>query len=221
MTISISGTVYVDSGVTAMGSNRHVNVSVNGAASAGEALTGADGTYSLAGITAASGAVLTLYLQGDSENAVTVTKSTGVDMTGVDLYQDHLNLRSDNGVALTAANLNTSDANGATGISAIYSAPNSTTLTLVSAKTLYVMSGQSYTIGAAVTVTANGDFINKGTVNGNGSTLVLKSTSPSAVFDPGVIGGAGYANVTHFNKVFKAATQTAPKDYRKEGAQTL
>ncbi len=176
MAISISGTVYVDKGATTMGAGRTVQVSVNGAASAGSTTTASDGTYTIAGITAASGAVLAVYLQGNTEAAATVTKSTGSNLSGIDLWQDWLNLRSDNGVVLSGTNLNTSDNNGDTGLSAIYSAPGNTTLTMVSGKQIHIVAGATQGYNAATsTVTGNvenaGQFASTGTVNGNLTNL--------------------------------------------------
>ncbi len=162
MAINISGTLYLDRGVTVDPNLVTLNVSVNGAAAAGTTVSLIDGTYTFLAITAASGAILTVYIQDavNTEKSATVTKSTGVDMTGIDLYQDYLILRSDSGVALTGANLNTSDANGATGISAIYAASSLAT-TIVSGKHLFVAASQTATLGSSygVTLTAGNAII--------------------------------------------------------------
>lgn len=197
MAISISGTVYTDRGVTPMGSGRTLNVSVNGAASAASTTTASDGTYTLAGITAASGAVLTIYLQGNTEVGCVVTKSTGSNLTGVDVYQDHLIMRSDNGVALSLANLVTGKTNAATGISSIYSALTSQSFTVVAGKSLFLPLGHSFSPGTMLsnssvgkdcilqgsftfsnvrTLTVAGDFINTGTLNWAGGRLTLTGT---------------------------------------------
>lgn len=191
MSISISGTVYADEGITTMGSGKTLNCSVNGAASSGSTTTASDGTYSLTNITAASGAVLTVYLQGNTEVGVAVTKSTGANMTGISLFQDHLVVRSDNGVAFTGTNMNASDGNGASGITAIYSAPTNTALTLVSGKSVYIVTGatQGYNmIGSTITGNVKntgtslvggggvniGDFINTGSLTQSSSTWSLQ-----------------------------------------------
>ncbi len=176
MAIDISGTVYTDAGVTTMGSGRTVAVSVNGAAAAGTTTTASDGTFTLAAITAASGAVLTIYLQGNTEVGCTVTKSTGSNMTGIDEWQDTQKLRDDNGAALTGTNINTADNNGATGISSIFSSSSNTLFTVASGKNCVVDSGQSVTLGVnAVFTVVSGNFTNNGTLTFQGGTSTITS----------------------------------------------
>ena len=94
---TISGTVYSDEGTTNIGASQTVSVSINGAAVAASADTDASGVYSIPGITINSGDVLTLYLNDETADAVTVTVGDGNDLSGVDLYQNYLITRHDNG----------------------------------------------------------------------------------------------------------------------------
>jgi len=188
--ITLSGTVYTNEGTTTMGSGRTVEVSINGAASAGSATTASDGTYTISSLTINPGDVLTLYLQGNTEKGVTVTTGTGSNMTGIDIYQNDLVVRSDNGGSFTGANMNTSATNADTGISAIYSASNSTTTTLASGKNLYLASGQTYAPGTSSTITVPGNFTNKGTFTPAQSTLTLTGTNQK------VFGNTTFYNLT-------------------------
>ncbi|MDO8529971.1 MAG: hypothetical protein Q7S10_00980, partial [bacterium] len=71
--VTIGGTVYTDAGTTNIGANKTVAVSVNGAAAAGTDDTDASGVYSIPSITVVAGDVLTLYLEDETEDGVTVT----------------------------------------------------------------------------------------------------------------------------------------------------
>jgi hypothetical protein len=175
---SISGTVYSDEGVTNIGAGLGVAVSINGATAAGTTTTGSNGSYSLAGLSISAGDVLTLYLYtgGTGQRAVTVTTAPGSDLTGIDLYQNDLVARSDNGGTLTTSNLETADDNGAAGISAIYSVePVLHTLTVAAGKSFYIPAGQTFTpAGGGLIV--GGNFTNNGTYTHFDEQLILAGT---------------------------------------------
>ncbi len=166
-----------------MASGRTVSVSVNGGAAAGSATTAVDGTYTISGITAASGAVVAVYLQGNTEVGVLVTLSTGSDMAGMDIYQNDLVTRSDNGGLLTAANLTTGRANNATGLSSIYSTTTShgitSAVTLATGKSLYIPAGHSLAPGGNITLTVPGSFTNRGTYVATTSTTTVLTGAAS------------------------------------------
>jgi len=186
-TITISGTVYTDNGVTPMGAGRTINVSVGGAASAASATTASDGTFTTGSFTSNSGDVLTVYLQGNTEVGGTITKGTGSNLTGIDIYQNSMNLRSDNGVALTQGNINTGLSNGASGVTALYSAKSASVFTTVEGIQVYVPSGQSVTFAASGGGnTYKGSFVNRGTINLCAMTLAgvggyILDTNSSAI----------------------------------------
>ncbi|MBX4200993.1 hypothetical protein KW786_02585, partial [Candidatus Parcubacteria bacterium] len=104
---SIGGTVYTDEGSTNIGANKTVAISINGAAAAATDDTDASGVYSITGLTISANDVLTLYIDDETEDGVTVTKATGSDQTGVNIYQNDLITRCDNSCSLSNANLNT------------------------------------------------------------------------------------------------------------------
>ncbi len=189
MTLSISGTVYTDQGVTPMGAGRTVKLSIAGAAAdAHTATTASDGTFTISGVTATVSGVnanLLLYLQGNPENACasinTIYSSTSPTLTGCDLFQDYLCVRAKSGTNASATNptgttLNVSDNNGDTGITAIYSSASNTDLTMAAGKSLYMASGLTFPT-SVVTLSVGGHCINDGTWNGTSSiTLTLAGT---------------------------------------------
>ena len=128
-TSSIAGTVYTDEGSTTMGSGRTVSVSINGAAAAGNTTTASDGTYTISGLTISAGDVLTLYLDNNTEKGVTVTKGTGSNLTGINIFQNYLIARCDNSCSLTNSNLDTADNNGDSDITNLYSISGSAVTT--------------------------------------------------------------------------------------------
>lgn len=175
--ITIGGTVYTDEGTTNIGANKTVAVSVNGAAAAGTDDTDASGVFSITGITVSAGDVLTLYLDGETEKAVTVTVGTGSNMTGINLYQNYLITRHDNSGSLTNTNINTADGNGDTDITDIISSASNTALTVAAGKSLFIPSSHTFAPGGTVSV--GGNFSNNGTFTHGSSTLTLTGTSAS------------------------------------------
>ncbi len=158
MAATITGTVYTDEGVTNIGLNKTVAISINGAAAATTDDTDASGAYSVTTAIVA-GNVVTLYLDGETEKAVTVTVSDGNNAT-IDLYQNRLIVRHDNSGSLTNTNLDTADNNADADISAIYSVASGT-LTMVAGKELFIWTGKTYAPGGNVkaqNVDINGVF---------------------------------------------------------------
>ena len=98
-----------------------------------------------------------MYIDGASQEAVTVTIGRGSDMTGVDLYQNRLIVRSNTGsatvgnaTALTNSDLAIADNVGDSDITAIYEMNDSdATLRLFSGE-LYVWTGSTFTPGGRV-----------------------------------------------------------------------
>ena len=95
---TITGKVYSNEGITPL-SGKTVAVSLNGAAAAGTAVTDAGGQYTISGLTFTGGTIVSLYLDNNTENAVTVSTGSGSGMTGMTLIQDELIVRSGTGNA--------------------------------------------------------------------------------------------------------------------------
>ena len=102
----VSGTVYTDEGVTNIGAGKTVTLLINGALAdcgggAGSCTDDTDtsGEYLIEGtdVTAlVGGEVLTVFIDGETENGVTVTVADDNTMFGMDIYQDYLITRQDN-----------------------------------------------------------------------------------------------------------------------------
>ncbi len=106
-TMNVEGIVYNEEGTAPVGAGVHVVWRKNGGAVVDDTLTQPDGSYSLTGATMAAGDVIAIYLDNGNE-AVTMVRSPGRDIEGVDLYVNNVIIRSDqSGQPITTANLNT------------------------------------------------------------------------------------------------------------------
>ncbi|MBP9854841.1 MAG: LamG domain-containing protein [Candidatus Omnitrophica bacterium] len=156
--VTVTGTVYIDEGTTNIGANKTVALSINGGGAAGTDDTDAGGGFAVSG-TFVAGDVLTLYLDGETEKAVAVTVA-GAPTIAMDLYQNRLIARQDNGGSLTNSNLDTANNNGDADITALYSISGGA-LTVASGKELFIWSGDTFAPGANVTsdsLDINGTF---------------------------------------------------------------
>jgi len=175
MSQSVSGTLYSDNGSTPDLTGPTLNVSINGAVSAGNTTASTiDGTYSIGGLTINSGDKVCVYLQGNTQKGFVVTIGTGSDLTGIDIYENNLNSRSDGGT-MTNGNIHTATANAASGITAILASSTAIAITMAAGKTFYNMSGQTYAPGG--NITAAGSFLNYGTYTTGTETVTLSGTS--------------------------------------------
>ena len=102
---TVSGTVYTDEGVTNAGAGLTVRLIVNGVDN-GTDVTDASGAYSIVATLSAGDAML-VYVDGGAIDATTVTVSDGADLSGFDIYADHVITRHDNGGALSNADMDT------------------------------------------------------------------------------------------------------------------
>jgi len=224
-TVSVSGTAYTNEGVTNIGANKTVAISINGAAAAGTDDTDSSGAYSITGLTISANDILTLYIDGETEKAVTVTKATGSNQTGVDLYQNDLITRCDNSCSLTNANLDTANNNGDTDIDAIYTGTSA--ITTPSGISLFIPASQTFAPGGDLNIGLN--FTNNGTYTSGAETITLADTSStSKTFTGGngsyydlAITGSGTGSVTiSGNNSFNNFTIGAPKTVTFTSANT-
>src|SRR5206468_2266018 len=112
------------------------------------------GQYVFNSVDVSSGDILTLYLDNQTEKAVTVeVGSGGSGDINQDLYQNHLILRSEDSgpTALTNSLLNTAASNGDSDLSAIYTV-DSGALNVKDGKSLTLHSGGLFTPGGRVNV---------------------------------------------------------------------
>ncbi|MBZ0166734.1 MAG: hypothetical protein K8I00_07990, partial [Candidatus Omnitrophica bacterium] len=178
--ITVSGSVFIDEGVTNIGSGTTVRLAINGVTDNSDT-TDANGGFSISSSApAGSGSVLTLYIDsGGGDAGVTITLSDGNDSTGIDIYRDYLLLRAENGGSVTNSNLDTGNDNADTDIDAIYTM-SGTTVTLVNGKELLVWPGFGYTPTGDVNIGTSGATTLldvSGTLNmGAGETLTVRGT---------------------------------------------
>jgi hypothetical protein len=126
-------------------------VSINGGAVVETDDTDASGDYSLdMSFDLTAGDVITVFLQDEAQDAVTVSVSDGADLINFDLYQDYLITRHENNGSLTNTTLDTANNSGDTDIDSIYTL-SGTALTVTSGVELLI----SGTFAPGDSVTAN------------------------------------------------------------------
>ena len=208
-TVNITGTVYNDEGVTALG-NQTVRIAVNGVDFGTTAESnGATGAYTVSGLTLSNGDVITAYLEDEVTDAVAVTVYDGTALS-LDIYRDFLIARKEDGTALTTADLGTAVVFAEGDISNIYGVVGST-LTVQNTKELLIPTGhQLNTSGLLDThdlnidgtldvgsngVTISGSYDNDGTFTTSG--LVTLTGAGNESFDTGGTGtGNDFQNLT-------------------------
>jgi len=164
----ISGTVYTDEGVTNAGAGLTVRLIVNGV-DVGSDVTDAAGAYSILA-TLLAGDALLVYLDAEAIDATTVTVSDGADLSGLDIYADHVITRHDNGGILSNADMDT--AKGAFSDAEIEYSITAGALTVPSPNELYVPTGYTFAPGADVT-TYGVKIV--GTMNGGADTITVQA----------------------------------------------
>lgn len=174
--INISGTAQQYNQSTNLTSGT-VAVALNGTLQIGKTGTISAGTWSIANVNAAPGDVITVFIQGaaDSGEATAVTVYDGVgDVSGMNLYERHLSVGSNDNATTTNANLglydntNTDDVfHNVTG-SALDTCPSGETACWDSE--IVVKALNVYQPGSSANVTMV-DFENNGTFAPNGNTI--------------------------------------------------
>lgn len=199
----ISGTVYTDQGVTAMGTGRTVRLLKNGIDTGLTDDTDASGNYSInMGATSIINEdKITLYLDNETENAVTVSKATyGGDMD-IDLYQNRVIVRTESGPQMSLENMDTAN-NGDTDITALYS--DGATPVFTAASEVLVWTGSTFDPGGILNllgdfeimstgtlshgsyaININGNFINNGTLTHTGVLTFIGGATGTKDFNPG------------------------------------
>ncbi len=151
---TVSGTLYTNEGDTAMASQPLVRVKVDGGGDNSNTAN-TDGTYTVSGIDPPSaGQVLTVYLDTNGgEQAVTVTRYNSGSPDDIDLYQNRLIVREEDGTAISNADLGQWD--GDNDPTDIFFTSNSNNLVLNPYKKLIVWGGDSYSPGGTITLEGN------------------------------------------------------------------
>lgn len=213
--ITISGTLYSDEGTTVIATGPTVRLIANGS-SVGTAVANGSGVYSITASVNAGDAIIA-YIDSDGGaqgNAVTV--SNGANLSGLNIYQNRVIARHDNGSSLTNALMST--AKGAyADADILYSVDGSNNLTVAGASSvLYIPAAHTYAPGTSVTTAdlknlgtitggtttfnVSGNWTNSGTFTANTSTVNLNGTNQT------ITGSTTFNNLT--KSVISAATLT-------------
>ncbi len=153
--VTISGTIYTDEGTTAYNcstNNLTVAIRVNGAGTYSGTCSASNGTYSIGSVSISAGDIVTVFLDGETEKAATVTRSSNAAISGLDLYQNRLIVRDEDGSAIDNSLLGLYDADDDADIPFT---SNSSALSVSSGTELHVWTGKTFTPGGSVTTAAS------------------------------------------------------------------
>jgi len=150
--VTFSGTVYHDEGLTTVGTGTGVALHINGAATA--TVTTTNGAYSFTNQTISENDVLTVFIDGESEDGALVMKVSEGEVQdqlvqGMDIYKDRLILRTStaSSMNLTTTNLDLANATYDADVRSVYFiASGSGNLVLGNAKELFVWSTTTHTM---------------------------------------------------------------------------
>ena len=166
--VTLSGTAYQSNRSTNLGSAKTIGLAIDGVLET-TVETIADGVFSFPNLSLDSGDILTLWIDGETEDATTVTIAAGVDLTGINLYQNHLVLRHETGSNITNADLADWDSSDDAEVLFAYSGG---AITVPDNVELYILSGHTYQPGGAVTLY---DIEIDGTLNGTSGNITVSS----------------------------------------------
>ncbi|MDH3975097.1 MAG: hypothetical protein OEV42_12525 [Deltaproteobacteria bacterium] len=211
---TLSGTVYLDEGLTRAGANNRIRVILNGV-DTGFVNTDVNGDYTHP-VSLAAGDAFLAFIDGGGFNATTVSVSDGSNLAGFDLYGDHIILRREDAGQLTIAHMD--QALGAFNDPKILYDITAGNLTVDANVEIYIPPGEIFEPGGNVSaedVKILGTFrggANIITVEGHwdaatglfeAGTSTLRFILDSATFTPGA---SSYYNVE--NAIANAATLT-------------
>ncbi len=182
--VTVSGRVFTNEGSTGLdcSSARTVRIKVNGLGSYSASCSNApsNGTYSISSVSVTAGDVVSIFLDGATEKATTVTRAIESAMSNIDLYQDRLIIRSEDGGNVTNTNLGTYDNDDDADLK-FYANTSSFTCRGASYTGLCVDTAIEVHINSSVTFAPGGNVTTdklhvKGTYSGNAETLTLTGT---------------------------------------------
>ncbi|MDI6734245.1 MAG: hypothetical protein QMD50_01985 [Patescibacteria group bacterium] len=223
--ITVSGTIYSDEGTTAYNcstNNLTVQLKVDGAGSYSTTCTASGGTYSISSVTAALGAVITVFLDNETPDATTVTRSAGANITGLNLYQSRVIVSHEDAGPITNTNLDSYDSGNDADIMFTVT---SGALTVSASNKLVVLSGKTFTPGGNVSTPAL-EIV--GTFNQGVYTLTLSAggtnttcTNAAGTVIPLCVSGTFNANTgTTLFMSTAAATLAATTYYNLQASST-
>ncbi len=210
LVISVSGTVYSDSGATPViggtcdSSTNVVRVVVEGGSSYIGSCSNVDGTYSIGGVVVVGDPTVTVYLDNASggEKGSVITRTPTANISDLDIYANRVRVTHEDVSPATIANLAAYDSSDDTDLeftAATSSDPD--TLVLFAGNELFVASSSTFAPGGEVTLSANAQ------ANGYDGTLYIddNATFLGAGTSTYTIGGR---LVLDAGAVFTAASST-------------
>ncbi len=152
--VAISGNAYSDEGSTAIdgsGVNKTVNLLINGFGTDTDEITASSGAWDVQNLTLISGDIVTVYLDGESQQGAHIYVSDATAKSDVHIFQNRIIVRADTG-SISNANIGTGD-NADADVPVSVSSSN---LTVDSGFELHVYTGDTYAPGGTVTTNATG-----------------------------------------------------------------
>lgn len=214
ISLTVSGTVFADAGVTAMGSSvcdgvtANVRIVVDGGTFASSTSCAAGtGAYSFSNVSFVGDPRVLVFLDMGSTTlrAATFSKTLTTNVSNMDLYAHRLIVRHEDVAPVTIADLAVYDFDNESDLP--YLATTSQ-LTLLPNTELYIWNGKTFTPGGNITLAGNGNS------NGHEGTLQL---GPNAVFNATgtethtlagrlVVGSGATLNTASSTFIFNATT---------------
>jgi len=214
--ITISGVVYADDGVTPLGAptcngvTPNVRVVVNNASyTASTSCNASTGAYSLTGVNYIGDPKVTVYLNTNGGTRGTVvTKTPTADITNMHIYANRVIVRHQDITALTVADMvsftNTDDSD----IPFIATTTPASSLTLLPNTELYVFAGNRFAPGGNITLTGNANNNSyEGTLQiGPGATFTAQGAETHTLAGRMVLGTGSTFTPASSTVVFNATT---------------
>lgn len=202
--ISVSGKVYSDQGLTPLLTRPVVNLVVGGAFVASTTASSTDGSFVINNVTMPeTGSTTIVFLASSTVSGIAYDRYSGTDnITGFDIYQNHIIVRNDDAGPITNANIDRYDADQSPFIKAQVTGSN---LSASSTQRLYVWPGSSYRPSGTVTLPSGG--------GGIGGSLLIATSSVFNAESNMVSVGSDWINAGEFQKSAAQSTvftATAP-----------
>lgn len=218
LSVSISGTVYADAGVTPLGAptcdsgvTTPVRVVVEGGSSYTGTCNSVDGSYLISGVTIVGDPIVTVYLDGAAggHKASVITKTLTADVTDMDLYVNRVMVRHEDVSALTIEDMAAYDSGDDSDLMFTVATGTIDTLTTLPDTELYVFASHTFAPGGDIVLGSGGSGTSfDGTLAlGAGSSFVGMATS-SYTIGGSLIQGTGATMSLASSTVTMVATTT-------------
>ncbi len=195
--ITVSGKVYSDQGATPLLTRPVVHLVVGGTLISSTTASSTDGSFVFNNVTMPeTGSSTIVFLASSTVSGVTYDRYAGADnITGLDIYQNHVIVRSDAAGSISNATVDRYDADQDAFIKVAVISDN---LSASSTQRLFVWPGSTYQPGGAVTLPAGG--------GGIGGSLYIATSSIMNAEGNTLSIGAGWTNLGEFQKTAVQST---------------